>query len=471
MKKKILALLLAALIAMLPIAAMAEPSGMYTVAIMDPQVYMNDDCILDMTGLDLELSLALADNGAIGLVLGLFTGENYDNLALAAQAQIDQNSATAYVNGMSNSYSVDLTSLFGMDISTTLASLALNTAVNSIEIPTITSEDLLSMRQNAVVSLVSAYSTDGAAFSISKEQGAALISENVQTLDSIFDAISTYTGEDLLEGERFADLIAEEDISFELNGSLTASDAGYVLNADGFLYGEGDALPMTISISDFLETTDALLRLENPDNAGESIDLSYTLSNTAFDETRNTVTATLAATYNDAYLFSFDYEVLPTMDSDEVNTYYTLTDSDGEVLQLYYSTGFSSETEVSSFISFGVYNAESDNAEYAIYASYQGSASGEAKDHSGYSMIGLYDGASDTEFTLDMYIYLLAEEEDTADWLLDPAAAVDALSMDEAAMNTAMMGLIGTLSNAATSISENVPGLASIISDLMEDVM
>lgn len=89
MKKKILALLLAALIAMLPIAAMAEPSGMYTVAIMDPQVYMNDDCILDMTGLDLELSLALADNGAIGLVLGLFTGENYDNLALAAQAQID----------------------------------------------------------------------------------------------------------------------------------------------------------------------------------------------------------------------------------------------------------------------------------------------------------------------------------------------------------------------------------------------
>ena len=77
--KKLLALFVAmAMLAVLPASALAEESTLYRLSIYDPILYVDDQAVLDMTGLNVDLLAGVTDSGVLSLMTELYTGEYVD---------------------------------------------------------------------------------------------------------------------------------------------------------------------------------------------------------------------------------------------------------------------------------------------------------------------------------------------------------------------------------------------------------
>lgn len=470
MMKKLLALFVAmAMLAVLPASALAEESTVYRLSIYDPILYVDDQAVLDMTGLNVDLLAGVTDSGVLSLMTELYTGE-YVDYATGLYAQLDPAGLTFSMGGMANNYRVDLTPYLGFNPCDLLSAFPLRTVMLSL--PELVSgmgfELTAADRMNLVGDLFGSFVTDTATegdtsthtFEIDRATGEALISQ-------ITSAVEQTTGypEATLTG-------------FDLSGTIVATgnpengEASVSVDATGNLYyaidGETVA-PFTLTYADDMATITGALTLESEagsavigiegafdttDDGRDSSDVVVTIE----DSVSGTTQMRFAAE-PDAASDRVDYTFEALSSDEEVNLRAVLsTDSDPDFAESFDLTLEVESSEESLFFSTGyagdVYN---DGDEFGDY-------------RGGTFYININDGV--TDIYLDMILGLFTEDfRDSAEWMLDYESAIDVETMTENDITLAVMSAVGVLGNVSSMIMEDVPGLAPYVEGILSEII
>lgn len=468
--KKLLALFVAmAMLAVLPASALAEESTVYRLSIYDPILYVDDQAVLDMTGLNVDLLAGVTDSGVLSLMTELYTGEDVD-YATGLYAQLDPAGLTFSMGGMANNYRVDLTPYLGFNPCDLLSAFSPRTVMLSL--PELVSgmgfELTAADRMNLVGDLFGSFVTDTATegntsthtFEIDRATGEALISQ-------ITSAVEQTTGypEATLTG-------------FDLSGTIVATgnpengEASVSVDATGNLYyaidGETVA-PFTLTYADDMATITGALTLESEagsavigiegafdttDDGRDSSDVVVTLE----DSVSGTTQMRFAAE-PDAASDRVDYTFEALSSDEEVNLRAVLsTDSDPDFAESFELTLEVESSEESLFFSTGyagdVYN---DGDEFGDY-------------RGGTFYININDGV--TDIYLDMILGLFTEDfRDSAEWMLDYESAIDVETMTENDITLAVMSAVGVLGNVSSMIMEDVPGLAPYVEGILSEII
>ena len=468
--KKLLALFVAmAMLAVLPASALAEESTVYRLSIYDPILYVDDQAVLDMTGLNVDLLAGVTDSGVLSLMTELYTGEDVD-YATGLYAQLDPAGLTFSMGGMANNYRVDLTPYLGFNPCDLLSAFSPRTVMLSL--PELVSgmgfELTAADRMNLVGDLFGSFVTDTATegntsthtFEIDRATGEALISQ-------ITSAVEQTTGypEATLTG-------------FDLSGTIGATgnpengEASVSVDATGNLYyaidGETVA-PFTLTYADVMATITGALTLESEagsavigiegafdttDDGRDSSDVVVTLE----DSVSGTTQMRFAAE-PDAASDRVDYTFEALSSDEEVNLRAVLsTDSDPDFAESFELTLEVESSEESLFFSTGyagdVYN---DGDEFGDY-------------RGGTFYININDGV--TDIYLDMILGLFTEDfRDSAEWMLDYESAIDVETMTENDITLAVMSAVGVLGNVSSMIMEDVPGLAPYVEGILSEII
>lgn len=470
MMKKLLALFVAmAMLAVLPASALAEESTLYRLSIYDPILYVDDQAVLDMTGLNVDLLAGVTDSGVLSLMTELYTGEDVD-YATGLYAQLDPAGLTFSMGGVANNYRVDLTPYLGFNPCDLLSAFSPRTVMLSL--PELVSgmgfELTAADRMNLVGDLFGSFVTDAATegdtsthtFEIDRATGEALISQ-------ITSAVEQTTGypEATLTG-------------FDLSGTIVATgnpengEASVSVDATGNLYyaidGETVA-PFTLTYADDMATITGALTLESEagsavigiegafdttDDGRDSSDVVVTLE----DSVSGTTQMRFAAE-PDAASDRVDYTFEALSSDEEVNLRAVLsTDSDPDFAESFDLTLEVESSEESLFFSTGyagdVYN---DGDEFGDY-------------RGGTFYININDGV--TDIYLDMILGLFTEDfRDSAEWMLDYESAIDVETMTENDITLAVMSAVGVLGNVSSMIMEDVPGLAPYVEGILSEII
>lgn len=468
--KKLLALFVAmAMLAVLPASALAEESTLYRLSIYDPILYVDDQAVLDMTGLNVDLLAGVTDSGVLSLMTELYTGEDVD-YATGLYAQLDPAGLTFSMGGVANNYRVDLTPYLGFNPCDLLSAFSPRTVMLSL--PELVSgmgfELTAADRMNLVGDLFGSFVTDTATegdtsthtFEIDRATGEALISQ-------ITSAVEQTTGypEATLTG-------------FDLSGTIVATgnpengEASVSVDATGNLYyaidGETVA-PFTLTYADDMATITGALTLESEagsavigiegafdttDDGRDSSDVVVTLE----DSVSGTTQMRFAAE-PDAASDRVDYTFEALSSDEEVNLRAVLsTDSDPDFAESFDLTLEVESSEESLFFSTGyagdVYN---DGDEFGDY-------------RGGTFYININDGV--TDIYLDMILGLFTEDfRDSAEWMLDYESAIDVETMTENDITLAVMSAVGVLGNVSSMIMEDVPGLAPYVEGMLSEII
>ena len=468
--KKLLALFVAmAMLAVLPASALAEESTLYRLSIYDPILYVDDQAVLDMTGLNVDLLAGVTDSGVLSLMTELYTGEDVD-YATGLYAQLDPAGLTFSMGGVANNYRVDLTPYLGFNPCDLLSAFSPRTVMLSL--PELVSgmgfELTAADRMNLVGDLFGSFVTDAATegdtsthtFEIDRATGEALISQ-------ITSAVEQTTGypEATLTG-------------FDLSGTIVATgnpengEASVSVDATGNLYyaidGETVA-PFTLTYADDMATITGALTLESEagsavigiegafdttDDGRDSSDVVVTLE----DSVSGTTQMRFAAE-PDAASDRVDYTFEALSSDEEVNLRAVLsTDSDPDFAESFDLTLEVESSEESLFFSTGyagdVYN---DGDEFGDY-------------RGGTFYININDGV--TDIYLDMILGLFTEDfRDSAEWMLDYESAIDVETMTENDITLAVMSAVGVLGNVSSMIMEDVPGLAPYVEGMLSEII
>ncbi len=460
--KKMLALILALMLA-LPFAALAEPSTSYTIALMDPIIGV-DGMTLDMTGMDLELSGYVSDIGTFAADVLVNVGENFENNALCAYAQLDSKGISFSAEGLSNVYTVDLGEIVGTNITPYLAILPMfpvNTLLNQPMNFNANIDLSLSTRAALVESLFASYN-NGGTIAISSAQGEQLVDK---VLDMV-ERIASSMGEDLSE-------VREAGLSFDMNACLTSGQDGYVLTGNGNIYAEGnDPLGYDISLNDSESATAFALNLHEPGGT-ERITLELNSNSTPGADGRSATQGTYGMYLADGAevmenFMQGSFSATPVADSTQMDYLVDVTIAEDAAISLLYSNGTYAEG-----LGFNFEIAVSDMKETVMqaYMYYAGEKSADEYGSmlNGYVSMGI--GNEDQLYTFDTGLLLMSTAMDTANWVYDASAAIDVMNMDQNESNAAMMGLMGIAGNAYTLINEHVPGLAPMMDSLMGSIM
>lgn len=470
MMKKLLALFVAmAMLAVLPASALAEESTVYRLSIYDPILYVDDQAVLDMTGLNVDLLAGVTDSGVLSLMTELYTGEDVD-YATGLYAQLDPAGLTFSMGGMANNYRVDLTPYLGFNPCDLLSAFSPRTVMLSL--PELVSgmgfELTAADRMNLVGDLFGSFVTDTATegntsthtFEIDRATGEALISQ-------ITSAVEQTTGypEATLTG-------------FDLSGTIVATgnpengEASVSVDATGNLYYAIDgetASPFTLTYADDMASITGALTLESEagsavigiegafdttDDGRDSSDVVVTLE----DSVSGTTQMRFAAE-PDAASDRVDYTFEALSSDEEVNLRAVLsTDSDPDFAESFDLTLEVESSEESLFFSTGyagdVYN---DGDEFGDY-------------RGGTFYININDGV--TDIYLDMILGLFTEDfRDSAEWMLDYESAIDVETMTENDITLAVMSAVGVLGNVSSMIMEDVPGLAPYVEGMLSEII
>jgi len=433
--KRLIALFVA-LMLLFSAAAVAEESSLYRASLYDPIVYIDSEPVLDMTGLNIDVDAVFTDVGPLGLMLELYAGENYDFLT-GAYAQVDENGLSFYLDGMSNIYSADVTSLLGTDPYAYLAAMALRTMIDEIDFSAVSFD--VNIPAEARVAFMEEFfgglvvsSADGVnTLQLTKEQGAELVSVVKAEMEQLMPAIDAYAAQAGVSTSDIQEII-EAITAFDISGTMTKGEHFSVEAAFNIYANDGSSIPFSIVYDDVTEAAALTFDLFNG-----SIVIDWVIS----DNEDN-------AGVTQAFMLS-------TADS---------TTSWGLSIE----TGFSADCEHSVRVDLDIYEGE----EYAsyLYLYYEGDY--EENDGAPYSVGyfegGVYDGFN--EYALGTTLYLEAVDVDTADWMVDSSNAIDVMNMTENETNAAMMGLMGVIGNVMPMLQSAVPSLAPIIESMFSDM-
>ena len=468
--KKLLALFVAmAMLAVLPASALAEESTLYRLSIYDPILYVDDQAVLDMTGLNVDLLAGVTDSGVLSLMTELYTGEDVD-YATGLYAQLDPAGLTFSMGGMANNYRVDLTPYLGFNPCDLLSAFSPRTVMLSL--PELVSgmgfELTAADRMNLVGDLFGSFVTDTATegntsthtFEIDRATGEALISQ-------ITSAVEQTTGypEATLTG-------------FDLSGTIVATgnpengEASVSVDATGNLYyaidGETVA-PFTLTYADDMATITGALTLES--EAGSAvIGIEGAFDTTDDGRDSSDVVVTIEDSVSGTTQMRFAAE--PDAASDRVDYTFEALNSDEEVnLRAVLSTDSDPDFAESFDLTL---EAESQEESFTFSTGYSGDVYNDGDEFGDYRggtfYININDGV--TDIYLDMILGLFTEDfRDSAEWMLDYESAIDVETMTENDITLAVMSAVGVLGNVSSMIMEDVPGLAPYVEGMLSEII
>ena len=468
--KKLLALFVAmAMLAVLPASALAEESTLYRLSIYDPILYVDDQAVLDMTGLNVDLLAGVTDSGVLSLMTELYTGEDVD-YATGLYAQLDPAGLTFGMGGMANNYRVDLTPYLGFNPCDLLSAFSPRTVMLSL--PELVSgmgfELTAADRMNLVGDLFGSFVTDTATegdtsthtFEIDRATGEALVAQLTSAVEETTGyPEATLTGFDLSgtivatgnpeNGEASVSVDATGNLYYAIDGEtvapFTLTYADDMASITGALTLESEAGSAVIGIEGAFDTTD---------DGRDSSDVVVTLE----DSVSGTTQMRFAAE-PDAASDRVDYTFEALSSDEEVNLRAVLsTDSDPDFAESFDLTLEVESSEESLFFSTGyagdVYN---DGDEFGDY-------------RGGTFYININDGV--TDIYLDMILGLFTEDfRDSAEWMLDYESAIDVETMTENDITLAVMSAVGVLGNVSSMIMEDVPGLAPYVEGMLSEII
>ena len=468
--KKLLALFVAmAMLAVLPASALAEESTLYRLSIYDPILYVDDQAVLDMTGLNVDLLAGVTDSGVLSLMTELYTGE-YVDYATGLYAQLDPAGLTFGMGGMANNYRVDLSPYLGFNPCDLLSAFSPRTVMLSL--PELVSgmgfELTAADRMNLVGDLFGSFVTDTATegdtsthtFEIDRATGEALVAQLTSAVEETTGyPEATLTGFDLSgtivatgnpeNGEASVSVDATGNLYYAIDGEtvapFTLTYADDMASITGALTLESEAGSAVIGIEGAFDTTD---------DGRDSSDVVVTLE----DSVSGTTQMRFAAE-PDAASDRVDYTFEALSSDEEVNLRAVLsTDSDPDFAESFDLTLEVESSEESLFFSTGysgdVYN---DGDEFGDY-------------RGGTFYININDGV--TDIYLDMILGLFTEDfRDSAEWMLDYESAIDVETMTENDITLAVMSAVGVLGNVSSMIMEDVPGLAPYVEGILSEII
>ena len=470
MMKKLLALFVAmAMLAVLPASALAEESTLYRLSIYDPILYVDDQAVLDMTGLNVDLLAGVTDSGVLSLMTELYTGE-YVDYATGLYAQLDPAGLTFGMGGMANNYRVDLTPYLGFNPCDLLSAFSPRTVMLSL--PELVSgmgfELTAADRMNLVGDLFGSFVTDTATegntsthtFEIDRATGEALVAQLTSAVEETTGyPEATLTGFDLSgtivatgnpeNGEASVSVDATGNLYYAIDGEtvapFTLTYADDMASITGALTLESEAGSAVIGIEGAFDTTD---------DGRDSSDVVVTLE----DSVSGTTQMRFAAE-PDAASDRVDYTFEALSSDEEVNLRAVLsTDSDPDFAESFDLTLEVESSEESLFFSTGyagdVYNDGDELGDY----------------RGGTFYININDGV--TDIYLDMILGLFTEDfRDSAEWMLDYESAIDVETMTENDITLAVMSAVGMLGNVSSMIMEDVPGLAPYVEGMLSEII
>lgn len=449
---RILALVLALLL-VLTGAAFAEAapdSTAYTMTIYDPVVYMNDEPMLDLTGLTLDLSAAATDTGLLGIFADVFAGENFEYIT-SLTAQLDPTGVTGYVDGMSNTYNVNVAALAGVNPYDLLAGVPLRTTLNSLDASVLEEIEFTpEMRIAMVKGLVGSFSgvpTDNVyPISITEEQSAELVA-------ALADMI-----EQAKLDEQVGDL-RDIELTFTLEGTMTVEENAMKIDAKGDVIQAGSSVPYTLTYTDDMQTVDldfVVLEEDGSAAGGLFADSKATVA----EDGRTSVETTVVFNADDEDMITATYTAEPASESAQMDyKLNVVVPEEGMSMDFVLSTGIYEDGN--GFYS-GVIVNEGEEA-YGFTVEYAGEyvEDAEMPYHSGgfYGSVITPDGV----YSLEIGLMLSAQDADSAVWALPTEGAVSLLTMTEEQQDAAMNELMTVGMNALPVLQANIPGIASFL--------
>ncbi len=474
MMKKLLALFVAmAMLAVLPASALAEESTLYRLSIYDPILYVDDQAVLDMTGLNVDLLAGVTDSGVLSLMTELYTGEDVD-YATGLYAQLDPAGLTFSMGGMANNYRVDLTPYLGFNPCDLLSAFSPRTVMLSL--PELVSgmgfELTAADRMNLVGDLFGSFVTDTATegdtsthtFEIDRATGEALVAQ-------LTSAVEETTGypEATLTG-------------FDLSGTIVATgnpengEASVSVEASGNFYfasydeDEGEiAAPFTLTYADDMATITGALTAQS-DMGTTTIGIEGAFDTTDDGRDSSDVVITIEDSVSGAVQMRFAAE--PDAASDRVDYTFEALSSDEEAsVRAVLSTDVDPEFADSFDLTL---EAEAEEESYTFSTGYYGDVYNDGDEFGDYRggtfYININDGV--TDIYLDMILGLFTEDfRDSAEWMLDYESAIDVETMTENDITLAVMSAVGVLGNISSMIMEDVPGLAPYVEGMLGELM
>ena len=474
MMKKLLALFVAmAMLAVLPASALAEESTVYRLSIYDPILYVDEQAVLDMTGLNVDLLAGVTDSGVLSLMTELYTGEDVD-YATGLYAQLDPAGLTFSMGGMANNYRGDLTPYLGFNPCDLLSAFSPRTVMLSL--PELVSgmgfELTAADRMNLVGDLFGSFVTDTATegdtsthtFEIDRATGEALVAQ-------LTSAVEETTGypEATLTG-------------FDLSGTIVATgnpengEASVSVEASGNFYfasedaDEGEiAAPFTLTYADDMATITGALTAQS-DMGTTTIGIEGAFDTTDDGRDSSDVVITIEDSENGAGQLRFAAE--PDAASDRVDYTFEALSSDEEASVRAVLSTASNPLYADSFDL--TLEAESAGEATSFGIGYYGDVYNDGDEFGDYRGGTFYVNINDgvTDIYLDMILGLYTEDfYDSADWMLDYESAIDVETMTENDITLAVMSAVGVLGNISSMIMEDVPGLAPYVEGMLSEII
>ena len=469
-KLKTLLVVLLALMLAVP-CALAEDSTVYSLSLMDPVVVQGDETLLDLTGLNIDLVAKVTDETAQGLSVELYSGEDYGYLT-SLQVQFSEEGVLLYLDGMTNSYSLSYDAVASMAGDETAASvisglpqLLASAAVRSV------AGELGTLMQSAIGDVGELFTrwmpvtlcADQISFD---ENGECVIPISV-TQDESLVAVAEVQG--MLSSVGIDSDIDFEGLSAEGTMTVYGSDegyTGYALDITGIVYAEGEEAPYTLTADISDEAMNGQLDITNSEGSVMSLILM------PFEMDEETVT---------------DSHVIYCMEDEATVGYLAMqktadegdwTDvqicsfgdaedgSENEVTGVSIVSDYYAEADHSWGITF--FNYTGDGSDYqSCYLSYLGvdAQTEEGVNYrEGYIDVGMNEGGTQTD--VSFRVIEMCTEANQSDWVLNYSDSVDISSMDESALNTAQMGLMGVVGEVGATLQEQYPIFEELFSNI-----
>lgn len=457
--KRLFALALALMLA-LSCAAVAEPGTAYMAAIIDPVVSMNGEPLVDLTGLDVELTAMVTDTELLGAVIGAYAGENHDIPAVVARGQLDNNGLTFTADGMSNVYGLNLSNVIGVNPAFFLSGLSLDSTLKELAASYEPVEFDPSMRVMLIQGMFQSFTTgetaDGTTFAIDREKGREMLQQFAATVDQYAAAAG--------ESSNLAADLAADGICFELSGSMKQAGDTFELTANGALVDSSNAtVPFSITYTDTLATysLDFLLTAVDEEPGTETLAV---YADSVTEEGGKVVTN--ARIVIDEEAATLDYVKTPAgVETEHSLLFKTPVQNEIEV-KFTQNAGCTDENDVG----FSFEGRMTDSGSVMdCYVNFLGET---YSDETSSVLYGnLSAGAMSNQYAVTTGVMLASVPADTAAWQYDSASYVDVTNMSDSDNSAAMMGLMGLLGSAYPVLEENVPGLSMYLDELLGGLM
>ena len=477
MKKLTTALsaIVAILMMVVPFTASAEQIDVAALQLVDPVVTMNDQPMLDMTGLTVQLAGGATADGSLAQVfVDVLAGGQTANSAVV---QFSDEGIYGFVGGMQNAYGVSSDALgaamseeFGnvdlKDLMTKLKNWTLVEDINKLTTDFGTNDVKLGETKTVDVDLAAGKTTMTAVpFTADATQ---FVYDYYALLEN--DAILGPIMKQALAGseyDSFEDMLKQAGAELQVSGTVASTEDGantmVVIDYDMTVKGESQKFEVNLLDDNSVAETEAItMTMSSVPTTGESRNI-FTMNGIVKGEDVtlqgdiNSLTGGLKPDADMTYTVTFASAAGAGKGTDKLDADFE-TPSEGGLTLSAYAVEETGETH----LEIAAKGGETSGSGYFTFAPAQTAAEGAVA--SGTIELGLNDGTDTYALTANTNVVMTTVNTD--DFYIDPAKAIQLSAMtpdqEDAATTDFGLAIVQTL----TKIETGVPGLAGITAGL-----